>query len=198
MSHRLLIPASKNFNSDIAIFIFESVTEQTRGVGENDILLPNGPTLVLWGVPHPVLGMPCLQPGDYLIKELYKLKSNDLMSSLRSPSPLEYPQTHSPSFPLCPVWATISQKQKQKSIVLLCPRYMVPKRPRMAAKPGFKSQRQSSSAAPFLTPPTIGHSCQHSRSKSRQVWPCGVEPIISKLSRRLCNQGELPPSYILG
>ena len=150
------------------------------------------------GVPHPVLGLPCLQPGDYLIKELYKLKSNDLMSSLRSPSPLEYPQTHSPSFPLCPVWAAISQKQKQKSIVLLCPRYMVPKRPRMAAKPGFKSQRQSSSAAPFLTPPTIGHSCQHSRSKSGQVWPCGVEPVISKLSLRFCNQGELPPSYILG
>ena len=112
VSHRLLIPASKNFNSDIAIFIFESVTEQTRGVGENDILLPNGPTLVLWGVPHPVLGLPCLQPGDYLIKELYKLKSNDLMSSLRSPSPLEYPQTHSPSFPLCPVRGTVSQKKK--------------------------------------------------------------------------------------
>ena len=43
--------------------------------------------------------------------------------------------------------------------------------------PGFKSQRQSSSADPFLAPPTFGHSCQH----SRQVWPCGVEPIISKL-----------------
>ena len=31
---------------------------------------------------------------DYLFKELYKLKSNDLMSSLRSQSPLEYPQTY--------------------------------------------------------------------------------------------------------
>ena len=31
---------------------------------------------------------------DYLFKELYKLKSNDLMSPLRSQSPLEYPQTH--------------------------------------------------------------------------------------------------------
>ena len=51
------------------------------------------------------------------------------------------------------------------------------KRRLMAAAPGFKSQRQSSSAAPFLAPPTIGYSCQH----SRQVWPCGVEPIISKL-----------------
>ena len=60
----------------------------------------------------------------------------------------------------------------------------------MATAPGFKSQRLSSSAAPFLTPPTIGHSCQHSHifaallgchSTSGQVWPCGVDPIISKL-----------------
>ena len=36
------------------------------------------------------------------------------------------------------------------------------KRCQMAAAPGFKSQRQSSSAAPFPAPPTIGHSCQHS------------------------------------
>ena len=50
-------------------------------------------------------------------------------------------------------------------------------RPHMAAAPEFKSQRQSSSAAPFPAPPTTGHSCQH----SGQVWPCGVEPIISKL-----------------
>ena len=32
----------------------------------------------------------------------------------------------------------------------------------MAAMPGFKSQRQSSSAAPFLTPATISYTCQHS------------------------------------
>ena len=32
----------------------------------------------------------------------------------------------------------------------------------MAAEPGFKSPRQSSSAAPFLTPPTISYTCQHS------------------------------------
>ena len=51
------------------------------------------------------------------------------------------------------------------------------KRDQMAATPGFKSQRQSSSAAPFPAPPTIGHSCQH----SWQLWPSGVEPIISKL-----------------
>ena len=77
----------------------------------------------------------------------------------------------------------------------------------MAATPGLKSQHQSSSAAPFLTPPTISYTCQCSRvvpallgchSKSGQVWPHGMEPIFSKLSCRRCNQRELPPSYILG
>ena len=75
----------------------------------------------------------------------------------------------------------------------------------MAAEPGFKSQRQSSSAAPFPTPPTISYTCQHSlvlpallgcQSKSGQVWPHGMEPIFSKLSHRCCIQGELLPSYI--
>ena len=32
----------------------------------------------------------------------------------------------------------------------------------LAAVPGFKSQRQFSSAAPFLTPTTISYTCQHS------------------------------------
>ena len=32
----------------------------------------------------------------------------------------------------------------------------------MAATPRFKSQCPSSSAAPFLTPPTISYTCQHS------------------------------------
>ena len=92
-------------------------------------------------------------------------------------------------------------------MVLLCPSHMVPKRCHMVGAPGFKSQSQSFSDAPFPTPLTIAHSCQHSRifpallschSKSRQAWPCGVEPIISNLSRKLCNQEELPPSYIMG
>ena len=77
----------------------------------------------------------------------------------------------------------------------------------MAAVPGFKSQCQSSSAAPFPTPPTISYTCQHSlilpvllgsHSKSGQVWPHGMEPIFSKLSHRHCNQGALRPSYFLG
>ena len=79
--------------------------------------------------------------------------------------------------------------------------------PPMAAAPRFKSQRPSSFAAPFPTPPTVSYTCQHPRilpallgchSKSGQVWPHGMEPIISKLSRRPCNPGELLPSYILG
>ena len=79
--------------------------------------------------------------------------------------------------------------------------------PSMAAMPRFKSQHPSSFAAPFPTPPTVSYTCQHPRilpallgchSKSGQVWPHGVEPIISKLSRRPCNQGELLPSPILG
>ena len=82
-----------------------------------------------------------------------------------------------------------------------------PLSPGMAATPRFKSQRQSSSVAPFWTPPTISYTCQHSHilpgllgchSKSGQVWPHAMGPIFSKLSHRCCNQGELPPSYILG
>ena len=77
----------------------------------------------------------------------------------------------------------------------------------MAVAPGFKSQCQSSSATPFLTPPTISYTCQHPHilpallgchSKSRQVWPHGMEPIFSKLSHRRYNQRELPPSCIMG
>ena len=79
--------------------------------------------------------------------------------------------------------------------------------PSMAAAPRFKSQHPSSFAAPFPTPPTISYTCQHPRilpallgchSKSGQVWPHGLEPIISTLSRRPCNQGVLLPSPILG
>ena len=75
--------------------------------------------------------------------------------------------------------------------------------PSMAAAPRFKSQCPSSFAAPFPTPPTVSYTCQHPcilpallgcHSKSGQVWPHGTEPIISKLTHRPCNQGELLPS----
>ena len=76
----------------------------------------------------------------------------------------------------------------------------------MVAMTGFKFQCQSSSAAPFPTPPTISYPCQHSHilpallgchSKSGQVWPHVMEPIFTLL-HRLCNQGELLHSYVLG
>ena len=76
-----------------------------------------------------------------------------------------------------------------------------------AATSRFKSQRPSSFAAPFPTPPTISYTCQYPRilpallgchCKSGQVWPDGMEPTISKLSHRPCNLGELLPSPILG
>ena len=78
--------------------------------------------------------------------------------------------------------------------------------PPMAAAPRFKSQRPSSFADPFPTPPTVSYTCQHSHifpafldchSKSRQAWPHDMEPTIFKLSNRCYNQGELPPSYII-
>ena len=125
---------------------------------------------------------------------------------------------HNPSFsPLPSPGYHISGKEVEVSESgsqhhQLCHRHGVPTLPkpcdpllRVAAAPGFKSQRQSFSAAPFPTPPTISYTCQHSRifpallgchSKSGQAWLHGVEPIFSKLSRRPCNQGELLPSYI--
>ena len=105
------------------------------------------------------------------------------------------PKPHGPSYSL------------QKHVVPFIPFTTAWPSPSMAAAPGLKSQRPSSFAAPFQTPPTISYTCQHPRilpallgchSKSRQLWPHGMEPIISELSRRPCNQGELLPSYILG
>ena len=69
----------------------------------------------------------------------------------------------------------------------------------MAAGPRFKSQCPSSFAAPFLTPPTVSYTCQHPRilpallschCKSGQVWPHGMEPIISKLSAGPVTRGS--------
>ena len=65
----------------------------------------------------------------------------------------------------------------------------------------------SSPPKPGGPPPPVSYTCQHPRllpallgcqSKSGQVWPHGMEPIISTLSRRPCNQGELLPRPILG
>ena len=108
-----------------------------------------------------------------------------LLSFRTAWSPIYFRTSWSSSFPLRTVWCS----------------------PSMAAMPRLKSQHPSSFAGPFLTPPTVSYTCQHPRilpallgchCKSGQVWPHGVEPIISKLSRRLCNQGELLPGPSLG
>ena len=68
-------------------------------------------------------------------------------------------------------------------------------------QPHFRLLLQSATPASipvFFQHPRIFPALLGCHSKSGQVWPHGVEPIISKLSRRCCNQRGLPPSYILG
>ena len=129
-----------------------------------------------------------------------KKHSKTTWSSLFTPSEPRGP-LYSPSEPRGPVlyfrtaWPSLTHFRTAWSF------------PSMAAAPRFKSQCPSSFAAPFLTPHTVSYTCQHPgilpaflgcHSKSGQVWPHGMEPIISKLSRRPCNQGELLPRPILG
>ena len=106
------------------------------------------------------------------------------------------PEPHGPPYSLL-----------QNSVVLPFPLRTAWSSSPMAAAPRFKSQCPSSFAAPFVTPPTVSYTCQHPRilrallgchSKSGQVWPHGVKPIISTLSRRPWNPGELLPRPILG
>ena len=93
-----------------------------------------------------------------------------MLKSFRTPT-----DAHSPSFsPLPSLGYCISGKEVEvrdsgSQHHQLCCRHGVPTLPKpcdsplgMAAAPGFKSQRQSSSAAPFPTPPTISYTCQHS------------------------------------
>ena len=77
----------------------------------------------------------------------------------------------------------------------------------MAAGPRFKSQHPSSFAAPFPTPPTISYTCQHPRilpallgfhSKSGQVWPHGMEPVVSSSHTGAVTRGSCFPVNILG
>ena len=98
------------------------------------------------------------------------------MSSLRSQSPLEYPQMHSPSFPPLPSPGYRISKKEIEVWFFSAQATWSQKRCLMAATPGFKSQSQSSSVAPFLTPPTIGHSCQHSCIFFQLYWAAIVSP----------------------
>ena len=67
--------------------------------------------------------------------------------------------------------------------------------PSTAAMPGFKSQRQSSSAAPFPTPPTISYTCQHSLF-SECYWAAIVSlgrcgPVARSQSSPSCHAGPV-------
>ena len=127
-AHHGYYPYSATSSKCILLFfplsICGYVTEETQGGGtiyyyRMDPPLCSGgpPPLTRFALPatrERHLSVPDIgeKERDYLFKELYKLKSNNLMSSLKSQNPLEYPQTHSPSFPLCPVRGTMSQKKK--------------------------------------------------------------------------------------
>ena len=127
-------------------------------------------------------------------------------SPVLSPNPcgtFSWPTSKSPFTPFLPCKVSpVSEAMWQEGAAKA-----TQSQPCLAAEPGFKSQRRSPCAAPFPTPPTICYSCWRPhisptllgcRSKSRQAWPRGVAPTISKLPGWLCNQGELPPSYIMG
>ena len=149
---------------------------------------------------HTVLPSPSVQSG---VGTLYQ--ENKYKSMIQAPGTISC--VAATGYPLCqsPVVLSHFFKAAWSSLPLLskpCGSLLG-----MAAMPGFKSQSQSSSAAPFPTPPTISYTCQHSRIlpallgcdiKSGQVWPRGMKPIFSKLSCRCCNQGDLLVSYILG
>ena len=121
---------------------------------------------------------------------------------------------HSPSFSLCPVWGTLSGKEVEvrdsgSGHHQLCHRHGVPTLPKLrgppfglAAAPGFKSLCQSSSAAPFPTPPTISYTCQHSHilpallgcySKSGQVWPPGKSQSSASFNAGTIPRGSCLP-----
>ena len=70
-------------------------------------------------------------------------------------------------------------------------RCMVPKRDaKWLPRLGFKSQHQSSSAAPFPAPPTIGHNCQ----RSRPVW--NYLNYLQALLDPITNLYLGPPSWL--
>ena len=92
-------------------------------------------------------------------------------------------------------------------MVLLCLSLEVPKRQHMAATLGLNPSASLPLPHHFrllpqsVTPDSIPVFYQlywAAISNLGQVWPHSMEPIVSKLSCRGCNQGELPPSCIVG
>ena len=161
----------------------------------NMLLLQNRPGWGCWMIDppffsegsSPVLGSLCLPPEErrLSVPEIGEKERSYYLFKVIQTIPTN---AHSPSCSLCPVQGTVSQERSTSPWFRLpapsmwqkgaLPKPRGPqKSPQMAVEPGFKSQCQSPSAAPFPAPPTTAHSCQH----SGQVWPCGVGPIISKL-----------------
>ena len=165
---------------------------------------PRGPLFTSPKLPDPgPLPFPSEPRGTLLFYFRTTWTSIYLLASEPRGSPLPYRATWSP---LHLLWSHVVSSLFRAAWSPFSPKILWSS-PTMAAAPRFKSQRPSSFEAPFPTPPTVSYTCQHPRilpallgcySKSGQVWPHGVEPIISKLSRRPCNQGELLPSPILG
>ena len=125
-------------------------------------------------------------------------------SEPRGPLCIYFRTTWPSSFPLRTSWFLLHFRAAWST--LFSPKTLWSS-PSVAAGPRFKFPHPSSFAAPFPTPPTVSYTCQHPgilpallgcHSKSGQVWPHGMEPIISKLSGRPCNQGELRLSPTLG
>ena len=146
---------------------------------------------------------------DYLFKELYKLKSNDLISSLRSQS-LQNTHKHT-ILPSPSAQSRVPYIRKRNRSL------WSPKDPRFFSAQATQSQKEAAwlpclGLNPSANLPLLHHfkflpqlaraasifpALLGCHSKSRQVQSCGVEPIISRLLCRCCNQRELPPSYIM-
>ena len=120
----------------------------------------------------------------YLFKELYKLKGNDLMSSLKTLKSFRIPtDAHSPSFPLRPVWVPHLRKRSRDPWFFSAQATWSQKAPARLLCLGLNHSTNLPLQPPFPTPPTISYTCQHPHilpallgchSKSGQVWSQGA------------------------
>ena len=63
---RAQVAINREVDIQTSVYSYSSILlmlqNRPGGGGVNDILLPKGPALLLWGFPH-LLGLPCLLPG---------------------------------------------------------------------------------------------------------------------------------------
>ena len=125
---------------------------------------------------HTVLPSPSAQSGvPYLRKEVEVRDSGSQHHHLCRHHGLQLIQSHvAPSHgPPARIFHPFSSRQSLSCFLSHVAKGSTPKPhgpvtkaawspPSMAARPGFKSQHPSSSAAPFPTSPTISYTCQHS------------------------------------